>query len=118
MGFEPKPTVSRQGEWIGRLMGFPGAKVQIAHLFGHNTHIEFIQFDGGESHETPASGNAVQGHICLRVRDIATMRERMLACGAMPQGELTEIAEGAASGRSGLYIRDPHGVIIELIETL
>jgi hypothetical protein len=33
-----------------------------------------------------------------------------------PQGELTDISEGAAAGLRGMYIRDPHGIIVELVE--
>ena len=32
-------------------------------------------------------------------------------------GRITEITEGPAAGIRGLYMRDPYGVIIELLET-
>ena len=49
-------------------------------------------------------------------KDVAALRDDILANGGALQGELTEITEGIAAGLRGLYMRDPHGVLIELVE--
>ncbi|MGF6958643.1 VOC family protein [Paraburkholderia youngii] len=115
MGFEARPVQDRRQEWIGKLMGVPGANVKLAHLYGHGGHIEFIQFiEPGDAAERYNS--ALQNsHICLFVEDVVAFCDLICRHGGSLKGELTEITEGPATGLRGLYAADPHGVLIELI---
>src|ERR1700720_939579 len=56
MGFDPKPSVERKGDWVAPFTGVPGAELKIAHLFGHGPHLEFIEFGaaGGAAGEPRA----------------------------------------------------------------
>ncbi|WP_163268535.1 VOC family protein [Chelativorans alearense] len=117
MGFEAQPVGTRRQEWVSTFMGVPGADVELVHLFGLGTHIEFIEFKCpvGEP-VNPAANQPSVAHICLRVPDVEDWRARMLAGGGGLQGELVAITEGVAKGLRGLYMRDPHGIMIELVE--
>ena len=117
LGFDAQPVGERRQEWISYFMGVHGTQVQLVHLFGHGTHLEFIQF------ETPkddvAKTRASQGnvaHVCLMTSDVDALRARILAGGGREQGSMVAITEGVAKGRRGLYMMDPHGVLIEIVE--
>ena len=116
MGFEAKPIGERRQPWIADFMGVPGAKVRLVHLYGHGGHIEFIQFDEPDTVSNPRGSQPGAAHVCLRVKNVAALRNDILANGGSLQGELTKITEGIAAGLRGLYMRDPHGVLIELVE--
>jgi len=116
MGFQAQPIGERRQLWIAAFMGVPGAQVRLVHLYGHGGHIEFIQFERNDAPSVPRGSQPGAAHICLRVKDVAALRDDILANGGALQGELTEITEGIAAGLRGLYMRDPHGVLIELVE--
>jgi catechol 2,3-dioxygenase-like lactoylglutathione lyase family enzyme len=117
MGFDPMPSVERKGDWVAPFTGVDGAELKIAHLFGNDTHLEFIEFGaaGGASGQ-PRANDCGTGHVCFKVQDLDATVERILAGGGKLAGRITEITEGPAAGIRGLYLRDPHGVIIELLE--
>jgi catechol 2,3-dioxygenase-like lactoylglutathione lyase family enzyme len=118
MGFEPKPSVERKGDWVAPFTGVEGAELKIAHLFGRGTHLEFIEFGSaaGACGE-PRANDCGTGHVCFKVQDIDATVERILAGGGKLAGRITEITEGPAAGVRGLYLRDPYGVLIELLES-
>jgi catechol 2,3-dioxygenase-like lactoylglutathione lyase family enzyme len=55
-------------------------------------------------------------HVAFIVSDIETLARRMLEAGASEQGRITRCASGAAAGCLAVYLRDPNGVIVELVE--
>lgn len=116
MGFEATPVQERYMPWIGQLIGLPGAKLRLVHLFGHGGHIEFIQIQQASAPTEALSHLSHGAHICLRVKDIVCISEAIVTGGGSLQGQLTPIGEGKAAGLKGIYARDPHGVLIELIE--
>jgi catechol 2,3-dioxygenase-like lactoylglutathione lyase family enzyme len=115
LGFQVHATAVRAKPWIATLMGVPGANISVVHLRGHGARIEFIEFikaDDGAGLPPASLGS----HICLWVDDLAGLRDRILSGGGSIQGEMVEITEGSLAGRRGLYLKDPHGIIIELVE--
>jgi catechol 2,3-dioxygenase-like lactoylglutathione lyase family enzyme len=118
MGFDPRPSVERKGDWVAPFTGVSGAELKIAHLFGHGTHLEFIEFGaaGGAAGE-PRANDSGTGHVCFKVQDLDAAVERILAGGGKFAGRITTITEGAVAGIRGLYLRDPFGVLIELLES-
>lgn len=117
LGFRPEPIGERSAPWLERFIGVPGAHMRLAHLFGHGAHIEFIEFvsPAGEPIR-PAANQPGAAHVCLRVTRLPELRQEILDAGGSLQGEVSEITEGIAKGLRGLFMRDPHGILIELIE--
>jgi catechol 2,3-dioxygenase-like lactoylglutathione lyase family enzyme len=117
MGFAVADVSLREGDWLGAVVGVPGARCRIAHLHGHGTHLEFIQY------LVPA-GNDVTGppnrpgtaHVAFVVRDLEAMAQRMLEAGASEQGRITRCTSGTAAGCLAVYLSDPNGIIVELVE--
>ena len=117
LGFRLASLGERVGDWQGRATGVAGARLKVAHLLGYGHHMEFIQYleaaAGGADLAPNANGAA---HVCLEVRDIDATQRRLFAAGASPQGEIVEVAGGAMGGCKAGYIRDPNGIVIELVE--
>ena len=119
MGFSAQPIGTRREPWIARFMGVPAADVRLVHLYGLGTHLEFIEFVTPRGAPVRPAANAPgAGHLCFRVKDIEHLSAAILANGGSLQGEMAEITEGIAKGLRGLYMRDPNGIMIELVETI
>ena len=66
LGFRAASVSERSGNWQGRLTGVPGARLRIAHLYGHGQHMEFIQYLGGADPAPPIEPNRPgAAHVCL-----------------------------------------------------
>lgn len=117
LGFEAASVGERNGDWQARVTGVPGASLKVAHLFGYGHHMELIQYVSPVAGAFPLQPNLPGvGHICLEVTDIDKTVTRLLCLGGKTQGEVTDIADGSAKGCRAVYIRDPDGIIIELLE--
>jgi len=117
LGFRPEPIGERSAPWLERFIGVPGAHMRLAHLFGHGAHIEFIEFVSPPGEPIrPDANQPGAAHICLRATRLVELRQEILDAGGALQGEISEITEGIAKGLRGLFMRDPHGILIELVE--
>jgi catechol 2,3-dioxygenase-like lactoylglutathione lyase family enzyme len=117
LGFETASNSPRHGRWQEGVTGVPGAEIRVAHLFGHGAHMELIEYTAGAAPEHPfAPSTPCAGHICLEVDDIDAEWARLMAAGARPQGEVTLVDNGPSAGLKAAYLRDPDGIIIELVE--
>lgn len=117
LGFRPEPIGERSAPWLERFIGVPGAHMRLAHLFGHGAHIEFIEFVSPPGEPIrPEANQPGAAHVCLRVTRLQELRQDILDAGGSLQGEVSEITEGIAKGLRGLFMRDPHGILIELVE--
>jgi catechol 2,3-dioxygenase-like lactoylglutathione lyase family enzyme len=118
MGFTVQSVVERSGDWIAGFTGVPGARLRIAHLNGLGQRLEFLEFTAagtGEAGGLPPQ-SACTAHVCVRSKDVGALRERILDAGGSLQGDITTITEGPSAGARGLYLRDPCGFLIEIIE--
>lgn len=117
LGFRAASVSPRSGDWQGRVTGIAGAQLMIAHLFGHGHHMEFIQYMGVKGEASGLQPNvAGAAHVCLEVSDIERAFDRLIAAGATPQGEIADVTTGVVKGCRACYIRDPNGILIELVE--
>lgn len=117
LGFKAASVSPRQGDWQETVTGIPGASLLVAHLYGHGHHIEFIQYlNGAIKGASPQPAAAGAAHVCLETDDIARTWKALLAAGATSQGEIADVTTGPVGGCLAGYIRDPNGIIIELLE--
>lgn len=118
LGFEARSVSPRHGAWQSQVTGVAGAELMVAHLYGHGAHIEFIQYLSGVGRtDAPAPNNASAAHVCFDVTDIETTWSALLAAGAVPQGSIARVDNGPVQGLKAGYLRDPNGIVIELVET-
>jgi catechol 2,3-dioxygenase-like lactoylglutathione lyase family enzyme len=99
-------------ETVAEITGSTDVKVLFADIdLGRGQVLELLQEVGGEQ---PAPGD---GHFSLAVDDIEVMYERLTEAGVAAQGGITHINEpGHWFGTKAVYLTDPDGVTIELIE--
>lgn len=117
LGFEGSAIVEREAEWVGHVTGVPGARIRVAHLYGYGHHMEFVEYgEGGQDNPTALPNLPGTGHVCLDVEDIHTTFADLLAAGASSLGKMTEINHPGMAPCSAGYLRDPNGIIIELLE--
>jgi len=117
LGFELATLAERHGDWQGPVTGIAGARLRVAHLYGHGHHMEFIQYLSAAGPSQSLQPNmAGVAHVCLEVEDIHDTALALLEQGATPQGEMTRVDEGTAAGCWAGYIRDPNGIVIELLQ--
>lgn len=117
LGFRAEPIGERSAPWLAQFIGVPGAHMRLVHLYGHGAHIEFIEFVSPEGAPIrPAANQPGTAHVCLRVTRLPELRQQILDAGGSLQGEISEITEGIAKGLRGLFMRDPHGILLELVE--
>lgn len=117
MGFRAESVSPRSGAWQTAVTGVAGAELLVAHLFGHGTHLELIQYLGGELRGGRIDPNmASAAHVCFEVTDIEGTWQRLLEAGATPQGKIAAVTSGAMLGVKAGYLRDPGGIVIELVE--
>jgi len=117
LGFKAASVSPRQGGWQADVTGIAGASLMVAHLYGHGHHIEFIQYiDGAIKGAAPQPALAGAAHVCLETDDIQKTWSELLAVGATAQGRIAFVKSGPVDGCFAGYIRDPNGIIIELLE--
>ena len=117
LGFRTGSVGTRSGDWQERVTGVAGAELKIAHLFGHGHHMEFIQYMEGAGERTRLQPNVTgAAHVCLEVSDIDRAVRSLIGAGATKQGEIADVTTGSAQGCRACYIRDPEGVLIELVQ--
>jgi catechol 2,3-dioxygenase-like lactoylglutathione lyase family enzyme len=117
LGFKAASVSPRQGQWQEEVTGVAGASLMVAHLYGHGHHIEFIQYLAGAvegAAPTPALIGAA--HVALETDDIAGTWDALIRAGATAQGKIALVTTGSVAGVKAGYIRDPNGILIELVE--
>ena len=117
LGFDGAPICERHGPWVEKVTGVAGARIRVVHLHGYGHHMEFIQYaDGARENPADLPDRPGVGHVCLEVDDIHDTERRLLAAGATPLGAMTEIRESGMTPCIAGYMRDPNGIIIELLQ--
>ncbi len=121
-GCVPSPPVRElEGDWLGRGMGFPGARVRAIHLRlpgggDRGPTLEFFTLDGNVSENDRDVNRYGLMHIAFNVDDIRATFAQVLAAGGRKLGEIT-FADVAGVGRAEfVYTRDPEGNVVELQE--
>jgi catechol 2,3-dioxygenase-like lactoylglutathione lyase family enzyme len=117
LGFTAASVSAREGRWQEQVTGVPNAALLVAHLYGHGHHMELVQYlAGGIPTETPSPAASGAAHVCLEVDDIGRTWDELLAAGASAQGQISEVDTGPVKGCKAAYVRDPNGIIIELLQ--
>ncbi len=117
LGFEAASVSPREGRWQEEVTGIAGASLLVAHLYGHGHHIEFIQYlTGAIPGAAPSPALRGAAHVCLETGDIERTWEALMKAGATAQGAISSVTTGAVGGAKAAYIRDPNGILIELLE--
>ncbi len=117
LGFKAASVSPREGRWQEEVTGISGASLLVAHLYGHGHHIEFIQYLAGAIPGTaPQPAVCGAAHVCMETDNIERTWEELMKAGATAQGTISSVTTGAVGGAKAAYIRDPNGILIELLQ--
>lgn len=126
LGFRQTQRTLLEGEWIGRIVGLPNARAEVAFIeppLGA-PRIELLQYlspDGTALELNSVANTHGLRHVALRVEDLAAMKAHLERHGVEFFGEPVTVPEGIIKRAAGakktlVYFLDPDGVILELAQ--
>ncbi len=119
LGFELVWQRINREEYVRTIVGQPTADLHQAMLRfpGSDHHLELIDYRGVE--RTPVDTTPVNpgtAHICLLVRDLRAYYEHLVGNGVASVSEPVLVTSGPNEGRLAVYMIDPDGFRLELLE--
>jgi glyoxylase I family protein len=110
----------RQGGYFEAIVCEPGVHVRMAQLAFPGTatpRVELFQYlapPAGVHRSRPADVGFA--HVCLTCADLDALLGRLREAGGEPFSGVVEVDHGANRGARCLYLRDPDGHVVELIQ--
>ena len=118
LGFELLNRSARDRSFTEKVVGVPGAQIEVAYVQAPGHRLELIQYiepkDRGEVVSRPCDTGFA--HVAFDVDDIDAVVAAVRAAGVEPLSEPVVINAGPNSGGKAVYTRDPDGVTIEFIQ--
>jgi catechol 2,3-dioxygenase-like lactoylglutathione lyase family enzyme len=119
LGLELRGGGPVEGDWVDRVVGLEGVRVEMAMLQTPDGHgrIELAKFHAptAEVGNGPAPANAPGiRHVTFAVEDLDAVIGRLRALGAELVGELERYRDSYRL----CYVRGPEGMIVELAEEI
>jgi catechol 2,3-dioxygenase-like lactoylglutathione lyase family enzyme len=117
-GFEVVSDREVDGDYVEVMTGVPEAHVRITHLTGFGHNLELLEY------KRPRGAPRARGfedvgsaHVCLLTGDLEAECERLRALGVpfRSPGPVTTTS-GPNRGGSGIYVEDPDGNGVEIIQ--
>jgi catechol 2,3-dioxygenase-like lactoylglutathione lyase family enzyme len=121
LGFELSHTAHQTGAMAKEITGVAGAELKLAVLKAPNGHkIELLEYLApsdrkGQVGLRPCDVGLV--HVALLVDDLHPLLERIAAFGWKAAGEPQTLKTGPNAGKRVVYVRDPDGTTIELMQS-
>ena len=118
LGLSVSDPLHLSGPAVSRIVGLEGAELDVAYVRAPGHVLElmcFIQPKGGvRTVQLPCDPGFF--HICIKVRDLEYVMEAARSAGFEASAPVERFKDGPASGLKVVYVRDPDGVVIELME--
>jgi catechol 2,3-dioxygenase-like lactoylglutathione lyase family enzyme len=119
LGLELSHTAHQTGELARQITGVAGAEINLAVLKTPGGHkIELLQYLAPADRKRAAIRPCDVGHahVALLVDDLDAILERIGASGWKAAGKPQMLQTGPNAGKRVVYVRDPDGTTIELME--
>ena len=119
LGFEFSHIAHQTGELAEEITGVKGAELKLAVLKTPGGHkIELLEYiapaDRKRANIRPCDVGSV--HVALVVEDLDGMLKHIAASGWQAAGKPQTLRTGPNAGRQVVYVRDPDGTTIELMQ--
>ena len=119
LGFEFSHTAHQKGELAQEITGVEGAEIKLAVLRAPGGHkIELLEYlapaDRKRANIRPCDVGSV--HVALLVHDLGAVLERIAASNWKAAGKPQMLQSGPNVGKRVVYVRDPDGATIELMQ--
>ena len=120
LGYEVFARWVRTEEYLRELVGYPTVEMHAA-VLRHDrvgVFLELLEYRNIERVEIdPSNGNPGTAHICLFVEGLEALWERLKAAGVEAVSEPVSPTVGPNKGALAIYLIDPDGYRVELVET-
>lgn len=122
LGLEQIAQWDKDEEYNQRVVGYPGVTLHMAVLklpFPHaDGFLELIEYQNIEKTPVDArTGNPGTGHICFYVDDLDAVYAKLTTAGIGSNSEVISVSTGPVTGAKVVYMIDPDGFRVELLET-
>jgi catechol 2,3-dioxygenase-like lactoylglutathione lyase family enzyme len=116
-GGEPEGGGHYHGSGLAALAGAAETELDVRMVRIGATLLELMQYQQTPFGAFDPSPTAVGvGHICLEVDDIDAALAALVARGGSTSQAPREIAQGSFAGWRVVYLRDPDGLFVELLQ--
>jgi glyoxylase I family protein len=112
------PAMRDGRDWMDVHIGVAGARLTLAMLrLTENLDLQLVQYEspGDRASTHPRVCDIGGHHLALRVDDVDKARHFLATRGCAVQ-ETIVIAEGPLAGKKNLYLRDPFGNPLEIVD--
>jgi catechol 2,3-dioxygenase-like lactoylglutathione lyase family enzyme len=119
LGFELSHRAHQTGDFAAQITGVPGAEIVIAVLKAPGHKIELLEYRApADRKQQPDARPCDAGsmHVALTVENLDALLEKMKACQWEPAGRPQTLTTGPNAGKRVIYLRDPDGCTVELME--
>ncbi|HTW38466.1 MAG TPA: VOC family protein [Steroidobacteraceae bacterium] len=118
LGFAVSAPVHCTGEMFERVTGVPGAEIDVSFVRAPGHVIELLCYrkPEGRVRSTLRSCDPGFWHLALKVSDIERVVQSVWRAGFEPLSPVQGVGEGPLAGLKVVYVRDPDGVVLELLE--
>ena len=119
LGFEFSHTAQQQGELAQEITGIEGAEIRLAVLKTPGGHkIELLEYlvPADRKRANPRPCDVGSMHVALLVEDLDAVLAQIAASGWEAAGKPQTLNTGPNSGKRIVYVRDPDGTTIELMQ--
>jgi catechol 2,3-dioxygenase-like lactoylglutathione lyase family enzyme len=118
LGFELSHRAHHTGDLASKVTGVPGAEISIAVLKAPGHRIELLEYhapaDRKRADPRPCDVGSV--HVALIVDNLDAVLSTIAASGWSAAGQPQILKTGPNAGRRIVYVRDPDGTTIELMQ--
>jgi catechol 2,3-dioxygenase-like lactoylglutathione lyase family enzyme len=112
--------VVEPGGFVERVTGVPGARLRIVHLRGHGYNLELLEYQTPRGEPRAREPNdAGSAHVCFVSDDVEADLRRLQAAGVRVRsagGRAQAVVGGPNDGGLGVYVEDPDGNPVELVQ--
>jgi len=119
LGFEFSHAAHQRGEMAEQITGVKGAEIKLAVLKTPGGHkIELLEYLAPTDRRCANVRSCDVGsvHVALLVEDLKGVLERIAASGWEAAGKPQTLTRGPNAGKRVVYVRDPDGTTIELMQ--
>lgn len=119
LGLELVWQRSTEEKYVQTIVGVPGAELHQAMLRipGTDHHIELIDYRKVDRQTVPAGPPHVgTAHLCLIVNNLRDLHRRLAGMGVPSMSEPVVVPVGPNKGRTAVYMIDPDGFRVELLQ--
>jgi glyoxylase I family protein len=120
LGFELSHTAHQTGKMAKEITGVAGAEIKLAVVKAPGGHkielLEYLAPVDRKQHVDLRPCDVGHVHVALIVDDLEAVLKKIVQSGWEPAGIPQTLTTGPNAGKRVIYVRDPDGTTIELME--